>query len=541
MVDLLSEISRLFASSLNLKENIDFMLRSTHQMVEFDAATVYLLGEDDGQLTAIATYPHAEQLPSVARFAVGEGIVGWAVKQATHVNLPDATQDARFKPLDRDHAPRSLLVIPLATPQRMVGAISLARQRVAPFSELDAALVRLLTNQAAIALENARLYDSLRRQYEQIEAQRQELIVGNAQMQEINRLKSEFLANMSHELRTPLNAILGFSELLKDNLAGALTEQQRYDCLQTIYTSGQHLLALINDVLDLSKIEAGRMDLAREVFLVDPALREVLHVIRGLALKKEIDIQIGVDPEDAAVDADKAKLKQVMYNLLSNAIKFTPPGGHVMVTGRVEGQFLRIKVADTGIGIAPEHHARIFSAFYQVQGGDNREYPGTGLGLALSKRLVELHGGTIEFESEPGRGTTFAFTVPLAAQGSRERRRILIVEDNPSNLELTRMVLQANGYAVDAARDGQEAWEKATTLLPDLILVDVQLPGIDGLSLTRKLKSDPRTAGVKVVALTANAMKGTEERALEAGCAGYITKPIEIRRFMTQVTGFFDN
>jgi signal transduction histidine kinase len=480
-------------------------------------------------------------LLSVARFAVGEGIVGWAVQQATHVNLSDATRDARFKALDRTHAPRSLLVIPLATPQRMVGAISITRQRVAPFSELDTALVRVLTNQAAIALENARLYDSLRRQYEQIEAQRQELILGNAQMQEINRLKSEFLANMSHELRTPLNAILGFSELLKDNLAGALTEQQRYDCLQTIHTSGQHLLALINDVLDLSKIEAGRMDLVREVFLVDPALREVLRVIRGLALKKEIEITIAVDPEDAAVDAEKAKLKQVMYNLLSNAIKFTPHGGHVTVTALAEGKSLRIKVADTGIGIAPEHHGRIFSAFYQVQGGDNREYPGTGLGLALSKRLVELHGGTIEFESEVGRGTTFSFTVPLAEAASRSRRRILIVEDNPSNLELTRMVLQANGYLVDAARDAQEGWEKATTGLPDLILVDVQLPGMDGLSLTRKLKSDPRTAGLKVVALTANAMKGTEERALEAGCAGYITKPIEIRRFMSQVTGFFDN
>jgi signal transduction histidine kinase/CheY-like chemotaxis protein len=435
-----------------------------------------------------------------------------------------------------------MLVLPLATPQRMVGAWSLGRRAMAPFTDLEAALVRVLTNQAAIALENARLYDSLRRQLDQIEAQRKELVLANAQMQEVSRLKSEFLANMSHELRTPLNAIMGFSELLKDNLAGPLTEQQRQDCLQTIHTSGQHLLALINDVLDLSKIEAGRMDLLAESFVVEPALREVLHVIQPLAMKKEIEISISVHPEDLTVYADKSKVKQVMYNLLSNAIKFTPAGGHVTVTARPDGKLVRVAVADSGIGIPREHHDDIFTAFFQVQSGDNREYQGSGLGLALTKRLVELHGGIIRFESEPGRGTTFSFTLPTAA-GVRPqaRRRILIVEDNPSNLDLTRMVLQANGFLVESAADGDEGWQKARALHPDLILMDVQLPGMDGLTLTRKLKGDPETSGIKVVALTANAMKGTEEQAREAGCAGYITKPIEVKRFITQVTGFFDN
>ncbi len=542
VVDLLSEISSLFASSLNLKENIDFMLRAAHQLVEFDAATVYLLDERGQELSAMATYPHSDQLPTVARFAVGEGIVGWAVRQAKLVNIPDATSDQRFKTLDRGHPPRSMLVVPLATPQRMVGAISLGRRKVSPFTGLEAALARVLTNQAAIAIENARLYHSLRRQLEQIEAQRKELVEANAQIREVSRLKSEFLANMSHELRTPLNAIMGFSELLKDNLAGPLSDQQRHDCLQTIHTSGQHLLALINDVLDLSKIEAGRMDLLSETFVVAPALREVLNVIRPLAMKKEIDITIGVQPEDLTVHADKSKVKQVMYNLLSNAIKFTPHGGRVMVSARIEGDALRVAIADTGIGIPPEHQGHIFTAFYQVQGGNNREYPGTGLGLALSKRLVDLHGGTIGFESKPGRGTTFFFTLPMApGVQPAPRRKILIIEDNASSLDLTQMVLQASGYLVDSAGDSQEGWEKACDSHPDLILMDVQLPGIDGLSLTRKLRADPRTAHIKVVALTANAMKGTEEQALEAGCAGYITKPIEIRRFITQVTGYFSN
>lgn len=542
VVDLLSEISSLFTSSLNLEENINFMLEAAHRLVEFDAATVYLLDDSGEQLSAMATFPHSDALPTVARFAVGEGIVGWAVEQGKPVNVPDTTTDHRFKPLGRGHQPRSMLVLPLATPQRMVGAWSLGRRAMAPFTDLEAALVRVLTNQAAIALENARLYDSLRRQLDQIEAQRKELVLANAQMQEVSRLKSEFLANMSHELRTPLNAVMGFSELLKDNLAGPLTEQQRQDCLQTIHTSGQHLLALINDVLDLSKIEAGRMDLIAESFVVEPALREVLHVIHPLAMKKEIEISISVHPEDLTVYADKSKVKQVMYNLLSNAIKFTPAGGHVTVTARPDGNLVRVAVADTGIGIPREHHDDIFTAFFQVQSGDNREYQGSGLGLALTKRLVELHGGIIRFDSEPGRGTTFTFTLPTAA-GVRlqARRRILIVEDNPSNLDLTRMVLQANGFLVESAADGDEGWHKARALHPDLILMDVQLPGMDGLTLTRKLKGDPETSGIKVVALTANAMKGTEEQAREAGCAGYITKPIEVKRFITQVTGFFDN
>jgi len=542
VVDLLSEISSLFASSLNLKENIDFMLRSAHQLVEFDAATVYLLDQPGQELSAMATYPHSDRLPTVARFAVGEGIVGWAVRRATLVNIPDATSDERFKTLDRGHTPRSMLVIPLATPQRMVGAISLGRRKVRPFTGLEAALARVLTNQAAIAIENARLYDSLRQQLEQIEAQRKELVEANAQIREVSRLKSEFLANMSHELRTPLNAIMGFSELLKDNLAGPLSDQQRHDCLQTIHTSGQHLLALINDVLDLSKIEAGRMDLLPEIFAVAPALREVLTVIRPLAMKKEIDVSITVQPEDLTVHADKSKVKQVMYNLLSNAIKFTPHGGRVTVSGHLEGNALRVAVADTGIGIPPEHRGHIFTAFYQVQGGNNREYSGTGLGLAVSKRLVDLHGGAIGFENEPGQGTTFFFTLPMApGNPPSPRRKILIIEDNATSLDLTRMVLQANGFLVDSAGDSQEGWEMARDTHPDLILMDVQLPGIDGLSLTRKLKAEPRTADIKVVALTANAMKGTEEQARDAGCVGYITKPIEIRRFITQVTGYFSN
>jgi len=410
--------------------------------------------------------------------------------------------------------------------------MTISRQRVDPFTELDAAILKVITNQAAIAIENGRLY-------EQLQAHLGELETANAQIAEVSRLKSEFLANMSHELRTPLNAILGFSELLRDDLAGKITEKQRRDCLDNIYNSGRHLLSLINDVLDLTKVEAGRMDLVYEEFGVDSAVREVLNVVRSLAMKKDIEIASSVEPLDALLIADKNKFKQVLYNLLSNAIKFTPPSGKVGLQAIVREQALWITVQDSGIGIPRELQHKIFGAFYQVQSANNREYPGTGLGLALTKKLVELHGGTIEFDSAPDKGTAFTVEFPLRP-GPSKRNRILVVEDNPSNLDLARMVLEGNGFTVDTAANGQEGLEKARHLRPDLILMDMQLPGVDGLAVTRQLKADPATASIKVVALTANALKGSEEQALAAGCSGYIAKPIELKKFMLQVTNFLE-
>jgi signal transduction histidine kinase len=532
-IELLNRLGGLFTGSLSLNDNIEAMLRATSQMVAFDAATVFLLNPDGRELTAIATYPHRDQVPHIARFVIGEGILGFAVQQRSPLNVPDATQDPRFKMLDQSRSPRSMIVQPLNTPQRLVGAMTLSRQRVDPFTELEAAILRVITNQAAIAIDNGRLY-------EQLEAHLDELEAANAQIAEVSRLKSEFLANMSHELRTPLNAILGFSELLRDDLAGKITEKQRKDCLDNIYTSGKHLLSLINNVLDLTKIEAGRMDLVYEDFGVESALREVLNVVRGVVIKKDIEIKSAVEPLDLVLIADKNKFKQVLYNLLSNAIKFTPNAGHIEVRVRqLDPERLQVDVQDSGVGIPKEQQHQIFGTFYQVQSADNREYPGTGLGLALTKRLVELHGGSIDFQSAPGQGTTFSVVLPLKPAPSKGNR-ILVVEDNPSNLDLARMVLEGNGLLVETASTGQEGLEKARHLRPDLILMDMQLPGVDGLAVTRQLKADPATAHIKVVALTANALKGTEEQALAAGCSGYIAKPIELKKFMLQVTNFLE-
>jgi CheY-like chemotaxis protein/anti-sigma regulatory factor (Ser/Thr protein kinase) len=256
-------------------------------------------------------------------------------------------------------------------------------------------------------------------------------------------------------------------------------------------------------------------------------------------MKKEIEISSTIEPQNALLIADKNKFKQILYNLLSNAIKFTPPDGKVAVTATAADGNLVVRVKDSGIGIAQELQHKIFGAFYQVQSASNREYPGTGLGLALTKKLVEMHGGVIDFDSQPGEATTFKVEMPLRP-GPSKRNRVLVVEDNPSNLDLARMVLEGNGFAVDTASNGTEGLEKARHLQPDLILMDMQLPGVDGLAVTRQLKSDPATANIKVVALTANALKGSEEQALAAGCSGYIAKPIELKKFMLQVTNFLE-
>ncbi|MEA2647104.1 MAG: hypothetical protein QOE92_2187 [Chloroflexota bacterium] len=542
LVDLLSQLGGMLTNSLNLKENIDFMLQATSQMVAFDAASVFLLEDNGQELVAFATYPFSDQVNRIARFRVGEGIVGWTVQSNEMVNIPDALQDDRFKIVDPARAPRSMLLIPLSSPNRVIGAMTMARRLVQPFNEVEAAMVRVIVNQAAISIENAKLYQQMSSQMGRIADQNKELEDANVQIKEVSRLKSEFLANMSHELRTPLNSILGFSEILKDNLAGELTPEQRVESLEAIHASGEHLLQLINDVLDMSKIEAGRMDLMLEEFVVDAAFREVFTVVKSLAGRKGIELSVLVEPEDLTVYADKGKVKQVLYNLLSNAIKFTPEGGSIFVDGKLrkDANDLLVTVTDTGVGIPSEHIDKIWGEFYMIQ-GEHQKQKGTGLGLALVKKLVELHGGAVEVSSEENKGTTFSFTVPMqggAAERDQVSKLILVVEDNPSNLELTRMVLSGGGFRVEAAIDGQEGLLKAKELQPALILMDLQLPGIGGLEVTRSLKLDPETANIKVVALTANAMKGAREEALQAGCVGYITKPIDVKRFVRDVTEF---
>ncbi|MGH2490654.1 MAG: GAF domain-containing protein [Candidatus Limnocylindria bacterium] len=290
---------------------------------------------------------------------------------------------------------RSVVGVPVVSEGNIVGAIVLARQEVRPFSEREVRVVETFADQAAIAIRNVRLFNEIQDKSRELEV--------------ASRHKSEFLANMSHELRTPLNAIIGFSEVLMQGLFGEVNEKQR-EYLQDVIGSGQHLLALINDILDLSKIEAGRMELELSTFPFRDALESGVTIVRERASRHNITISV-VSDELGQVEADERKVKQIFYNLLSNAVKFTPDGGRVDVSVRRDNGDVRVEVRDNGIGIADADQARIFEEFQQV--GRERSREGTGLGLTLTKRFVELHGGRIWLESAPGRGSTFAFTLPL--------------------------------------------------------------------------------------------------------------------------------
>jgi signal transduction histidine kinase len=293
---------------------------------------------------------------------------------------------------------RTMLCVPMLVEGTPIGVLSVWRNEVAPFSEREIELLRTFADQAVIAIQNARLVGEIRQK--------------SAELEVANKHKSAFLASMSHELRTPLNAIIGFSEVLLARLFGELNDKQD-DYLKDIHSSGKHLLNLINDVLDLSKVEAGRMDLELSRFDLRSALSDAMTLIRERAMKHGIGLKLDVEQGLGPITADERKFKQILLNLLSNAVKFTPDGGRVEVKATRVERAVEIAVSDTGIGIAPEDQEAVFEEFRQVGHDYTRKQEGTGLGLALTRRFVELHGGRIWVESAPGQGSTFTFTMPL--------------------------------------------------------------------------------------------------------------------------------
>jgi len=292
---------------------------------------------------------------------------------------------------------RALLSVPLLREEQIIGSLSLNRKAPGEFPGEVVDILKTFATQSALALQNARLF--------------REIADKSRQLEVASRHKSEFLANMSHELRTPLNAIIGFSEVLIERMFGDLNEKQD-EYLKDIYASGQHLLSLINDILDLSKIEAGRMELDLTDLHVPDAIENALVLVRERASRRGIDLGRAVHERLRTVPADARKVKQVLLNLLSNALKFTPEGGRVDVSARVRDDVAEISVRDTGVGIAVEDQETVFEEFRQVGAADTK-VEGTGLGLALSRRFIELHGGKIWVQSEVGRGSTFTFTLPL--------------------------------------------------------------------------------------------------------------------------------
>jgi PAS domain S-box-containing protein len=391
-----------------------------------------------------------------------------------------------------------------------------------------------------------------------------ELNRSNRELERANRTKDEFLANMSHELRTPLNSILGLTETLLEQRRGLLNEHQEKS-LHLIQSSGRHLLDLINDILDLSKIEAGKFDFYPETVGINEITQASLAFVKNLALKKSIKLSYQIDPIVSKIYVDARRVKQILVNLLTNAVKFTPEQGQVslQVLARADEHLIQFAVIDNGIGIAQKDLVRLFQPFEQVDSQLNRQFEGTGLGLALVKKLTDLHGGSVQVESEVGRGSCFTINLPWRKESGVQQKQaelieslserapsqlsftaseqivdrgcILLAEDNMSNILTIGEYLETHGYHVIVAHDGVEALEKAQENNPDLVLMDIQMPGMDGLETTRRLRMDARFANTPIIALTALAMPGDRERCLQAGANEYMTKPVSLKRLRTTI------
>jgi signal transduction histidine kinase len=398
-----SEILRTITHTpTDVQPVFDTIVRSAAHLCHGIRAAVFVT---DGQtLREPANYGGSSEAMAATRSRYPRPVAmdttpGMAVLTQAVVHVPD-TEDpsalAHVQQSGRIAGFRSCVTVPMVREGEAIGAILVARPEPGTFSDAEVALLQTFADQAVIAIENVRLF--------------RELEAANRELAAASQHKSEFLANMSHELRTPLNAIIGFSEVLSERMFGELNDKQE-EYLKDIHASGQHLLSLINDILDLSKIEAGRMELELTDFDLPMAIDNALTLVRERAARRGIVLHTTVDQRVRQIQADERKVRQVLLNLLSNAIKFTPEGGRIGVQARLVNGSVEVSVSDTGVGIAPEDQEAVFEEFRQV-GTADKKVEGTGLGLALSRKFIELHGGKIWVKSQVGHGSTFTFTMP---------------------------------------------------------------------------------------------------------------------------------
>jgi signal transduction histidine kinase len=402
----LTEVGQTVSSSLDLETVLETIVARAVELSGTDCGVIYEYDDTIQEFNLRASHrmeAEAVEALRTARIRLGEGATGQAASTRAPVQIPDSTQDSsrtvsRVRPVLNRLGYRSLLTVPILREQQIMGGLTVWRRQVGEFDPDVVKLLQTFATQSALAIHNARLFREIQAKGRELEA--------------ANRHKSEFLANVSHELRTPLNAIIGFSEVLQEKLFGELNEKQA-EYTDDILSSGRHLLSLINDILDLSKIEAGRMELEITTFHLPDAIENALLLIRERASRHGIKLDRVVDDRLGDFTGDERKVKQILVNLLTNAVKFTPEGGQIKVEAGLGDSAVIVSVRDTGIGIAKEDQEAIFEEFRQASGNYAQKREGTGLGLTLTRRFVEMHGGKIWVESEVGKGSTFTFTLPI--------------------------------------------------------------------------------------------------------------------------------
>ena len=538
----LGEVTQAVTSTLDLQTVLTTIVAKAAQLSSTEAGAIYVFDEAQREFRLRATYGMSEELIAAIRdhHAALSNAVGGLAEQRAPVQTGDLQNEppSLVNDIIMKAGYRARLLVPLVHSEETVGALVVRRKEPGEFPKQTVALLQTFAAQSALAIQNARLFSDLASARDAANA--------------ASQTKSSFLANISHELRTPLNAIIGLTEMLVSNAARFGTDKA-LEPLRRVNRAGTHLLGLINQVLDLSKIEAGKLELNLESVSIAPLIEEVVGTARPLAEQNKNRLSVECPRDLPPIEADAMRLRQILLNLLSNACKFTKDGEislRATTMQHDERQFIEFSVTDTGIGMTPDQMTRLFEEFAQADATTARHYGGTGLGLAITRRLCQMMGGDVTVASEPGKGSTFTVRLPFAASHTVDapahpageaspaepgRDCVLVIDDDPTARELISEYLRQAGFTVITAAGGREGLKRAKEYHPIAITLDVMMPDIDGWTVLAALRGDPALADIPVVMAT---IVDEQRHGMTLGAVGYLTKPIDRDRLVDLMQKF---